>query len=167
MHDSKRSGGRGDTPGSSDQAMRSMSGRLALATASETGMGRNVLECTADDLTFAAVGEFLRGVLEREPDGLADLDAHGLRDLVDAPGLVAQKKEADDLEAALRVAPGADVDVLDVGEFGDERGGYAGLFAHFADGGLGGLLAGVDNALGKGQHEFARRFFAAGAGARL
>ena len=66
--------------------------------------------------------------------------------------LVAQQIEADDFEDAFAVAPGADVNVLAVAEFGDGNGGDSGFFAHFAQGGIQRLFAGIDQAFGQAQN---------------
>ena len=68
---------------------------------------------------------------------------------------MAEKKETDDLEDLLPVAPGPYVDVLDVGELGDERGDDASFLADFAESGVGGLFTVIDQAFRKREDEFA------------
>src|ERR1017187_10743669 len=92
----------------------------------------------------------MRRLFEGEPKGVLHLDAHGGRDVAQASGAVHEQVEADDLEDFGAISPVADVDVLDVGQLGDHVGANSGLFANFAQGGLFGLLAGVDGTLGQG-----------------
>src|ERR1019366_914118 len=92
----------------------------------------------------------MRRLFEGKPKGALYLDAHGGRDVAQATGAVHEQVEADDLEDFGAISPVADVDVLDVGQFGDHVGANSGLFANFAQGSFFGLLAGIDGALGQG-----------------
>src|ERR1035441_5437515 len=92
----------------------------------------------------------MRRLFEGKPEGILHFDAHGGRDVAQATGAVHEQVEADDLEDFGAISPVADIDVLDVGQFGDHVGANSGLFANFAQGGLFGVLTGVDGALGQG-----------------
>src|SRR5712691_8375757 len=75
------------------------------------------------DLALAVVREFGGRIFERKPQGPANFDAHFGSDVIDASRLVAQQIETDNLENALPIAPGAHVDVADIGEPADQGGG--------------------------------------------
>ena len=111
-------------------------------------MSSEILQGLFDDLAFAFVAESLGGFIQRDPEGALDFDAHRGRDVAELARAIQQEIEADNLEDAGLIAPVADVDILDVGELGNEVGANAGLFVNFTQGSLIGLLAGVDCALG-------------------
>ena len=100
-----------------------------------------------DDLAFVAIAQFLFRFVKRQPKGAFDLDAHLWSDVIHVPRLVAEQVETDDLEDALVIAPGADVNVFDIGELGNRNGMDPGFFAHLAKSSLLGLFAGVDQTL--------------------
>src|SRR5215472_2261452 len=104
-------------------------------------MSSDVLLCRFYDLALAFVAELGGSVVERDPEGALDLNPHFGRDVAEFAGAIQKKVEADDFEDARLIAPVAHIDVLDVGEFGDEIGANAGLFFDLTQGGLLRLLA--------------------------
>src|SRR5215469_18484398 len=112
-------------------------------------------------LALTAVSKFLFGFLQGKPARLADFDAHLRSHIVDAARLIQKQVEADSLQDPLPVAPGADVNILDVAELGNEFRADAGLFSHLALRRLGRLLALVDESLGQRQHNFSGRLLSA------
>src|ERR1035437_2156624 len=92
----------------------------------------------------------MRGLFQGKPEGILHFDAHGGRDVAQATGAVHEQVEADDLEDFGAISPVADIDVLDVGQFGDHVGANSRLFANFAQGGFFGLLTRIDGTLGQG-----------------
>lgn len=129
---------------------------------SDLGMRFEILLGTADDLALSAIGELFGGFIERKPECLADFNAHVFSNFVDAACLVAEEEEADDLEDFFAVAPGTNVDVLDICELGNKGCGHPGLFANFAERCIGGLFSVVDQTFGKSEHQLARMFLAGG-----
>ncbi len=109
-------------------------------------------------LAFAAVGEFALRFFERNPLSAAHFDAHVGRDFADASGFVAQKIKADHLEDALVVCPGTNVEVFDVGEFGERDSDDSSFFLHLADGSGFGFLARIDQTFGQRENNFGGSF---------
>src|SRR5438045_1951909 len=135
---------------------------------SDLRMSLQILLSFAHDLAFPAIGELGLGVFQGKPKSTMDFDPHLGPDVVNAAGLVAQQVETNHFEDALSVGPGTNVDVLDVGQFGDQGGDDSGFLAYLADGGFYRVFSLVDQALGQGEDLFAgdrapglagRRFF--------
>src|SRR5882724_1762295 len=96
-------------------------------------MRLKVVLCQTKYLALVAIHQLAGSLGERNPERAFYFDSHFGGDVVDLSRSVAQQIEAHDFEHALAVTPVADVDVLDVREFGDELGNDAGFLLHLAN----------------------------------
>src|ERR1700730_19063404 len=95
---------------SCEQVMVIASGENYLGPQSQLRMGPDILDRFTRHLFLASIGQELGRIFQRDPLGAPDFDPHLVADVVDFSRFVAQQVEADDLEYALAIAPGAYID---------------------------------------------------------
>src|SRR6185437_14728256 len=88
-------------------------------------------------VALPAIAQFGFGSFKRNPQRLLDFDPHLWRDVVNFAGLILEKVETHDLEHTLLVTPGANVDVFDIGELGQNCSSNARFLKNLADSGFG------------------------------
>src|SRR4029077_8528001 len=120
-----------------------------LARSSEAVCFKVVL-CLAKHLALVAVCKLACGVGERHPESSLDFDPHVGVEVVDFSGEIAHQVETHNLENTFAIAPGADVDILVIREFGDRSGHDASFFQHFPHGSCLRFFARVHQTLGEG-----------------
>src|SRR5215472_12204432 len=104
--------------------------------ASQLGMTGEVVQGPSRHFALALIAELLRRFFQREPEGALYLDPHGVGDVAQPSRTIQQQEKAHDLEDPGTVAPAANIDVLDIGEFTDQLGAHTGFFAYIAKSGV-------------------------------
>ena len=123
-----------------------------FASMTREAVGFQIFLCLAQHLAFVAVGKLPGRFGERHPERPLDFDPHVGCEVVDLSGDIAHQVEAHDFEDAFAIAPGADIDIFVIDEFGDRFGHDSGLFLYFANGGGLRFFSRIDQSFGKSQH---------------
>src|SRR5215472_10808831 len=128
---------------------RSMCGVCGMV--SQIGMLFDVLHGAPHHFTLSPVHQLPGSICQWQPERVPHFDPHLGRDVSHAPRAVEQQEEVDDLEDARAVAPGTDIEILDVSKLDNRVRLDAGFFADFANGCLERLLLGINGSLGQCQ----------------